>query len=328
MKVIIPAAGVGSRLRPHTHTLPKSLLHVAGKPILGHILDRVTCLAPEETIIITGFLGEKVREYAPLHYSFPISFVEQKDLLGLGYAVHMALEVAGPGPVLIVLGDTIVEADMKQLVSQGNNVLALMTVEDPQRFGIAEVAHGRIVNVVEKPAHSVSKLALVGLYYISDTTLLKKHLDNLVAKDIRTKGEIELTDALQGMIEDGAVFTAGRIDGWYDCGQRETLIATNRYLLEKMPPQKPLEGCVIIPPVYVAPQAVVKESIIGPYVSISDKAVITRSIIRNSIVGYEAEVSNALLTDSLVGHSAAVEGDLRSLNIGDSSEIRHFKRIE
>ncbi|MDD4051518.1 MAG: sugar phosphate nucleotidyltransferase [candidate division Zixibacteria bacterium] len=324
MRVIIPAAGVGSRLRPHTHTLPKALVHVAGKPILGHILDRVACLEPQETIIITGFMGDKVQEYAPGHFPYPIRFVEQQDLLGLGYAVHMALETAGNEPVLVILGDTIVDADLKSIVAQKDNQLAVMPVNDPQRFGIAEVQNGRIVSVVEKPTHPKSDLAIIGLYYIVDTLLLKKHLDRLVERDIRTKGEIELTDALQGMIDGGAVFRAASVDGWYDCGQRETLITTNKYLLGTMTPQEPIAGCVIIPPVYVAPTAIVEESVIGPYVSISDKAVVRHSIIKNSIVGYEAEVENALLTDSVVGHRAMVYGDLRALNMGDSSEIRHF----
>ncbi|NMC43142.1 MAG: NTP transferase domain-containing protein [candidate division Zixibacteria bacterium] len=324
MKVIIPAAGVGSRLRPHTHTLPKALVHVAGKPILGHILDRVACLTPEETIIVTGFMGEKVQEYAPHHFPGPIRFVEQQDLLGLGYAVHMALEKAADDPVLIILGDTIVDADLKSFVAPEDNQLAVMAVKDPQRFGIAEVRDGHIASVVEKPAHPKSDLAIIGLYSITDTPLLRKHLDRLVEKDIRTNGEIELTDALQGMIDDGAVFRAASVDGWYDCGQRESLIATNRYLLGTMAPQEPIAGCVIIPPVYVAPTAIIEESVIGPYVSVSDKAVVRHSIIKNSIVGYEAEVENALLTDSVVGHRAVVYGDLRALNMGDSSEIRHF----
>lgn len=324
MKVIIPAAGVGSRLRPHTHTLPKALVHVAGKPILGHILERVACLHPEETIIVTGFMGEKVQAYAPSHFPGPIRFVEQQDLLGLGYAVHMALEKNGNDPVLVILGDTIVDADLESIIVQKDNQIAVKDVKDPQRFGIAEVRDGRITAVVEKPAEPRSNLAIIGLYYITDTPLLKKHLDRLVDKDIRTKGEIELTDALQGMIDDGAVFRAVSVDGWYDCGQRESLIATNKYLLAAMPEQQPIPGCVIIPPVYVAPTAVIEESVIGPYVSVSDKAVIRRSIIKNSIVGYEAEVENALLTDSVVGHRASVCGDLRALNMGDSSEIRHF----
>ncbi len=285
MRVIIPAAGVGSRLRPHTHTLPKALVHVAGKPILGHILDRIVCLEPQETIIITGFMGDKVQEYAPGHFPYPIRFVEQQDLLGLGYAVHMALETAGTEPVLVILGDTIVDADLKSIVALKHNQLALLAVKDPQRFGIAEVLDGRIVSVVEKPSHPKSDLAIIGLYYIVDTPLLKKHLDRLVERDIRTKGEIELTDALQGMIDDGAVFRPASVDGWYDCGQRETLITTNRYLLGTMTPQEPIAGCVIIPPVYVAPTAIVEESVIGPYVSISDKAVVRHSIIKNSIVG-------------------------------------------
>jgi glucose-1-phosphate thymidylyltransferase len=322
--IIIPAAGIGSRLRPHTHTIPKSLLHVAGKPILGHILDSIAGIDPAEIVIVTGFLGDKVQEYVSEHYRLRTRFVEQAELLGLGYAVHLALKAIGDGPVMILLGDTIVETDMAAFMQEGSNVLGLTPVEDPTRFGIAEVVDGMVIAMEEKPAQPRTNLALIGLYYISDTAPLRRHLNELVVKNITTKGEIELTDALQRMIDDGGRFRAFTVDGWYDCGKRETLIATNRHLLEKIAPNPVRDGSVIIPPSYVAPTAVVESSIIGPYVSISDKAVVAGSIIRNSIIGYRAEVRHALLSDSLIGHNAVVFGDFRALNVGDSSEIGYF----
>ena len=324
MKVIIPAAGIGSRLWPHTHTIPKSLLHVAGKPILAYILDSVVGLKPEEIIIITGFLGEKVEEYVQHHYRVKTRFVQQKDLLGLGYAVYLGLEGSGDGPVLILLGDTIVEADMASFIKSGTNVLGLMPVADPQRFGVADVEHGHVIRLVEKPAEPESNLAVIGLYFIQNGALLRRHLTTLIAADKRTRDEIQLTDALQGMIEEGIDFTAFSVDGWFDCGKRETLIATNQYLLEKHAPSDYREGSVIIPPSYIAATAVIESSVIGPYVSISDAAVIKNSIIRNSIIGYEADVRNSLLTDSLIGHRAIVSGGYRTLNVGDSSEVGHF----
>lgn len=324
MNVIIPAAGIGSRLRPHTHTIPKSLLHVAGKPILAHILDTISKVATEEICIVTGFLGERVREYVSEHYRFQTRFVEQEDLLGLGYAVYLALQGLNDQPVLILLGDTIVETDLNSFISKGDNVLGLMSVADPGRFGIATVLDDRITRLVEKPENSESNLALIGLYYISATAMLKEHLRRLVDSGINTRGEIQLTDALQSMIAAGTPMTGFLVDGWYDCGKRETLIATNRHLLEKNTPTQTREGSVIIPPSYIAPTALVESSVIGPYVSISDRAVIKTSIIRNSIIGYEAEVRNALLTDSLIGHRAVVFGDFRALNVGDSSEVGYF----
>ncbi len=324
MKVIIPAAGIGARLWPHTHTLPKALLHVAGKPILAHILDTVAALRPAETIIVTGFLGNKVRDYVSAHYDLPTRFVHQEELLGLGYAVRLALEGGDGGPVLIILGDTIVETDLRLMVASGGNLLGLTPVEDPKRFGIAEVTNGNVTRVIEKPPQPTSNQAIIGLYYISDTTVLKEELDRLMTEGIRSGGEVELTDALQGMIGRGLTIKAYPVDGWYDCGQRETLIATNRHLLAKMSPPNSIPGSIVVAPSYIAPTARIEGSVIGPYVSVSDRAVIINAIITNSIVGYEAEVRDALLTNSLIGHHAVVTGGFRALNVGDSSEIEHF----
>lgn len=324
MRVIIPAAGIGSRLRPHTHTIPKSMLHVAGKPIIGHILDSIIALQPEELVLITGFLGEKIQAYVSEHYSFNIRFIEQQGVEGLGFAVHMGLAAGDDVPTLIILGDTIVEADLGAFTSGDENVLGLMPVDDPSRFGIADVSEGVVTHLVEKPAEPKSNMALIGLYYINDSAALKKRLADNIESKRRTRGEIQLTDALQGMIDDGQRFKAYSVDGWYDCGKRETLIATNRHLLDKFALNDVRGGSVIIPPTYIAPTARVESSVIGPHVSVSDGAVIKNSIIKNSIVGYEAEVNNVLLSDSLIGHKAAVSGEYRRLNVGDSSEVENF----
>ncbi len=324
MRVIIPAAGIGSRLRPHTHTIPKSLLHVAGKPILGHILDSIAPLNADEIVIITGFLGNKVQEYVSEHYDIPARFVQQKELLGLGYAVNMGLEGMPDSPVLIILGDTIVDADISAFTRADNNVLGLMNVSDPKRFGIAEVKGVKVTELVEKPSEPKSDLALIGLYFIQESSVLKKQLEKLIESGKRTINEYQLTDALHNMIVDGINFTAYQVDGWYDCGKRETLIATNRHLLEKFSRDTVIDGTVVIPPCYISPTAKIEASIVGPYVSISDDAVVKHSIIQNSIIGFGAEVKNSLLSDSLIGHRAAVTGDQATLNVGDSSEVGHF----
>lgn len=324
MKVIIPAAGIGSRLRPQTHTIPKALLHVAGKPILAHILDSVVSLKPEEITIVTGFLGDMVREYVQENYSVKTRFVNQEELLGLGYAVYLALEENSQEPVLIILGDTIVETDMAAFVSSGENVLGLMSVDDPQRFGIADVNSGKVTRLVEKPEKPESDLAVIGLYYVSNADMLRRKLEQLISNDSRTKGEIQLTDALQEMIKEGIVFGAYTVDGWFDCGKRETLIETNRHFLEKLPPPAKIEGSIVLAPSYIAPSAKIEDSIIGPYVSISEGAIVQNSIIRNSIIGYHAEVRKALLNNSLIGHRAVVSDNFKELNVGDSSEIGCF----
>jgi glucose-1-phosphate thymidylyltransferase len=304
--------------------MPKSLLPVAGKPILAHILDSTAKLAPEETIIVTGFLGEMVKEYVSEHYDLKARFVQQDNLLGLGYAVNLALQGTDDDSILVLLGDTIVETDMEAFVSKDKYVLGLMPVDNPQRFGIADLSDGYVTKLEEKPDNPNSNMAVIGLYYFDDSSILRKHLETVIGDNRKTKGEFQLTDALQGMVEDGVKFAAHPVEGWYDCGKRETLIETNRHLLEKSATECIIKGSVVIQPSYIAPSAIVESSIIGPHVSISDRAVVKSSIIKNSIIGLEAEVRNALLMDSLIGHNAVVFGDFRSLNVGNSSEIGYF----
>jgi glucose-1-phosphate thymidylyltransferase len=324
MNIIIPAAGIGTRLWPHTHTIPKSLLHVAGKAILGHILDNVIKLNPDKIMIVTGFLGEKIHEYVREHYQVPADFAEQDEPLGLGAAISLALQSLNDDPVLILLGDTIIETDMEEFVSAGDNVLGVLPVDDPSRFGIANINNGIVTRLVEKPEKPDSNMAIIGLYYISDTVALRASLKKLIDTDMRTRGEYQLTDALQMMIDDGVKFIEHPVDGWYDCGKRETLISTNRHLLEKINPRHTRDGSVIIPPTFIAETATVESSVIGPYVSISDKAVVKNSIIKNSIIGFEAEVRDATLHNSLIGHRAIVFGEYRAINVGDSSEIGYY----
>lgn len=319
MKVIVPVAGAGSRLRPHTFTQPKALLPVADKPVLGHVLDHLVSVGPQEVILVVGHRGEEIEEYVRAEYSLNTRFVRQQDLLGLGYAVKMALAEASRDPVLIVLGDTIVECDLKAFVTAGPNVLGVRRVGDPKRFGIAEVRDGSVVRLVEKPNSPPSDLALVGLYYVTDPELLRSQLDGLVARGGLTKGEYQLTDALQGMIDNGVNFVPYEIEGWYDCGKPETLLSTNRHLLDRLPVPQPPEGSVIIPPVYIAPSARVSNAILGPYVSILHEATVTNSIVQDSILFSGSTVENACLEGSLVGRYAIVRGSSTTVNVGERS---------
>jgi glucose-1-phosphate thymidylyltransferase len=321
MKAIIPVAGIGTRLRPHTHTAPKPLLHVAGKPILGHILDQLAGLHPEQVVFVVGHMGDQIIDYVKRQYDYDTLFIEQAELLGLGYAVYLALEQTGDTDVLILLGDTIIDADLAALVGSGTNVLGLKTVDNPERFGIAEVEAGRIRRVVEKPAEPASDLAIVGVYYFRDTDALRAELRRLIEQDITTKGEYQITDALQGMIERGLELVPFEIDRWYDCGQKETLLATNQALLADTPSAVGSESVVVVPPVYVAPDAHVNQAIIGPYVSIGAGAIVKDCIVRNSIVSANARVSDILLEGSLVGTGTEIRGHFKKFNIGDDSEV-------
>ena len=322
MKVIIPVAGIGTRLRPHTHTAPKALLHVAGKPLLAHILDSLAEIKFDEITFVVGFLGEQIIKYVKSSYDFNAKFVPQEKLLGLGYAIDLAIDDDETDDLLIILGDTIVETQWNEIIGKNKNFIGVQTVEDPRRFGVAEVEGDKIIRLLEKPKDPPSNLALVGVYYIKDTREFKKSLKDIVVSNIKTKNEYQVTDAFQLMLENGCEMHTYLIEGWYDCGKLETLLETNRHLLNKCEQCQPkIEGSVIIPPVFIADDAVIENSIIGPYTSVAPNAKVSNSIITNSIVSYRSSVNNGLLKNSLVGIHARVEGRFNILNVGDSSEI-------
>lgn len=323
MKVVIPVAGVGTRLRPHTHTIPKALITVAGKPILGHILDAVLPLAPERIVLVVGYMGERVVEYIQRdHPTLPVSYVEQKEQRGLGHAIYTAREALDEEkPVLIVLGDTIFEADLPAVVRQPWSSLGVMEVADPRRFGVVVLKDGFAERLVEKPETPISNLAIAGVYHFKNARLLARSVTEVVERGILTKGEFQLTDALQRMLDGGEKIGVFRLDGWYDCGKQETLLETNRYLLSRNGAQAKVEGSIIIPPVAVSPGARIERSIVGPYVSVASGAVIRDSVVKDSIVNRNAVVERSLLTDSLVGENAVVQGAFRKVNVGDDSEV-------
>jgi glucose-1-phosphate thymidylyltransferase len=321
MKAVIPVAGEGTRLRPHTHTVPKPLLRVAGKPILGHILDDVVGLGIGELVLVVGYRGENIVDYVRANYDLKLSFVEQTERLGLGHAIHLSKEFVGEEPVLILLGDTIFKGDLMTMVASGGNSIGVRPVPDPERFGIAEVEGSRIVSLVEKPEEPRSNLAVAGIYAITDSAALYGALDSLIGSGRRTKGEFQLTDALNMMIENGLELKSFEVEGWYDCGKPETLLETNRALLELASPRVEVPGSIIIDPVHIGRNVTVESSVIGPFVSVAENSVIRKSIIRNSIVGECAVVEDGLLDSSLIGDNAVVKGKFKRLNVGDSSQI-------
>ena len=219
MKAIIPAAGIGSRLRPHTHTAPKALLHVAGKPILGHILDELLAFGVKEIVFVVGFLGDKIVDYVKSNYDIKASFVTQEELNGLGWAIYLTKGYIKPDePVLIILGDTIFETDMTTILNGQYDSIGTKIVDDPRRFGIAQTDGKFVTKLIEKPEKPLSKQALVGIYYIKSTGLFIRCLDRIIDEKITTRGEYQLTDALELMIKDGCEMTTFNVDGWFDCG--------------------------------------------------------------------------------------------------------------
>jgi glucose-1-phosphate thymidylyltransferase len=328
MRAIIPVAGMGKRLRPHTHTLPKVLVHVAGKPMLGHLLDELKNLGIDAVTLIVGYRGDRVVEYVEQNYDFDATFVEQKEMLGLGHAISLAKDnQKGDEPGLIVLGDTIFSADLASVIERGISALGVKEVEDARRFGVIEKNDGGdITKLVEKADVPPSNLAIVGIYYLNDMPLLFEKLDYIINNDIKTKGEFQLTDALQAMLEDGHQMKFFEIDGWHDCGKKETLLSTNRELLESRQHLQTsscakLEDSILRQPVYLHPSVVVKNSIIGPNVSAGPGCEITHSIVSESILSAEVEVRNINLTESVLADRAVAAGQPRVLNIGEDCEM-------
>ena len=325
MRAIIPVAGVGSRLRPHTYMLPKVLLNVAGKPILGHILEKIIGEGITEATIIVGHMSDKIKEYISSSFpEFRVDYVEQEERLGLGHAIYLSRQSLGAGPVLIILGDTIFEVDLKPVLRGEASAIGVKAVEDPRRFGVAETADGRITHLVEKPEHPASNLAVVGLYFIRNARMLVSCLEELVSKDIRTKGEYQLTDALQMMIDRGEVMTTFPVEGWYDCGKPETLLSTNRALLDQHSTSRAIDTVVVNEPVYIAPSAVLMNCVVGPYTTVGDRAVVSDAVIRNSIIGEDAQVRKALLENSIIGNGSVLRGSYKRMNVGGSSEIDFY----
>ena len=321
MKAIIPVAGQGTRLRPHTHTTPKVLLHVAGKPIVGHILDQLVTLGISDLVMVVGYRGGMVQDYVDRDYDFQAEFVEQRELLGLGHAILQTRDAVKEGPGLIVLGDTVFKANLDPVLHSKDALIGVKPVEDPRRFGIAELEGNRITRLVEKPDHPSSNLAIVGIYYLPEMMALYEALDRLIGSEKRTKGEFQLTDALQDLLDQGNIMHPLPVDGWLDCGKPETLLDTNRQLLITNSHHRKIDGTIVVDPVYIADSASVTSSIIGPFVSIGENSRIERTMLRDTIVNMGATVIGAALEKSIIGENATVVGKMTRLNVGDSSEI-------
>jgi len=323
LKAIIPAAGIGTRLRPHTYTLPKALLYVAGKPIISHILDDVVALGPTSVVLIVGYKGDLIEEYVRKQYpDLEVDFVVQEQRRGIAHAIEMTRSVANAGePLLIVLGDTIIRTELGKIVECKAHALGAKEVDDPRRFGVAEVENGRITKLVEKPAEPKSNLALVGLYYFQDSGALFDAIKYVIDNDITTKGEYQITDAMQHMIDQGETFEPFGIDEWFDCGKPEAMLETNRKLLENGTGTPSVDGSIIIPPVSISPTAEIVSCIIGPHVSIAGDVVVHNSIVRDSILADGAKVKDAAIEGSLIGPNAVVNGGFHKLDVGDSSEV-------
>ncbi len=328
MKAIIPVAGAGTKLRPHTYTQPKALIPIAGKTILSFIVDQLQEAGIREYIFIVGYLGEKIHDY--VQHAYPhlsTHFVYQNERQGTGHAVKLAAEIIQNDEVIVVLGDTICEYDVREIVQSPYNMLGVKKVDDPRIFGVAELNEQDLVErVVEKPSIPKSNMALVGIYKIRESQILFECLSQIFHEEKTTNGDYNLTDALQCMIDKGARFKAFRVKNWFDCGKKETLLESNATLLKKFggntnPVNHAFENTIIIPPVSIGTGCNIKNAIIGPHVAIGSNTTVNYSIIRDSIIGSYTNLYEVVLDNSLIGSDASVKGLSRNLNIGDNTEI-------
>ncbi len=327
MKAIIPVAGAGAKLRPHTYTQPKALIPIAGKNILSFIVDQLHNAGIHEFIFIVGYLGEKIQEYVLQCYpELTCHFVYQNERQGTGHALELTKTIVGDDEVLVTLGDTICDYNIEEVIASEHNLLGIKKVDDPRNFGVAEIgSDGIIEHVVEKPAIPKSNMALVGIYKIKDTAILFQCIQHLFSQNIQSYGEYNLTDALDCMIRRGAKFKSFKVKNWYDCGKKETLLESNTTLLKKfggtIDKDIQSENSIIIPPVSIAHGCRLKNSIVGPHVSVGPNTKLEYSVIRDSIVGSYTNLFEVVIDNSLIGSDASVKGLSRSLNIGDNTEL-------
>lgn len=333
MKVIIPAAGTGTRLFPHTHTKPKPMVYIAGKPIIGHILDRMVELEPEEVILVVGYHKEQLISYVDEYYKtiFNIRYIEQENRLGLGHSVYIAKDYVTGSDIMIALGDMIFKSGYLDFYIKHNanskcaGSIGVREVEEPRKYGIVELQKSSscIKKLEEKPELPASNLGIAGVYFINETELLFEILEKMIENGIKSRGEYQLTDALQEMINRGSKLKTFEVSSWYDCGHANSLLETNQVLLDEKENISIYESedSVIIHPVSIGKNVKLVNSVIGPHASIAEGTIVESSIISNSVIGSRSCISYVNLQSSIVGDDANVVGKHNSLNIGDSSSI-------
>jgi glucose-1-phosphate thymidylyltransferase len=322
VQVIIPLAGKGTRLRPHTHLVPKPLLKVAGRPVMDWVMDRLEGLDLSELIFITGHLKEQVEAYARSRYRWTCRFIEQKVQDGTAGAVNLARPHVTE-PVLIIFVDTVFEADLSLTRhAQADGIIWAKEVEDYQRFGVVVTdSEGYMTKIVEKPRDPVSRLANIGLYYIRDTETLWQGIDHVLGQP-PNRGEFFLTDAFQFMIERGRKILTAEVGGWYDCGTLEALIETNEILLRCGAARRPElpAGVTVHEPVYIEDGVRIERSVIGPNVSIERGSTIIDSQLAHTLMGHHCQLTGVRLERSMLGNHVRVRDLSGTASLGDHAE--------
>jgi len=328
MKAVIPVAGAGTRLRPHTYTQPKPLIPVAGKAIIAFIIDQLVEQGVRDFVFIIGYLGEKIQLYVEKKYpSLNKEFVVQQSREGSAHAIWTARKaLQNTDDIFIFFGDTIVDVDINEFLKSETSCVGIHEVADPREFGVIELGEdGFVKKLIEKPKIPRSNQALVGLYRIKEVDKLLNIIEEQINNKNQTHGEYQLTDALMGLINQGVQISAIPVNNWFDCSKSEILLETNAMLLDKegyassnLPH---FDNTIIIHPVSIGKNCQITNSIVGPHVTIGENTQINYAIIKESIIGNYARIEEVVLQSSLVGSDAAIKGLRQSLNIGDNTEI-------
>ncbi|MGV8168573.1 MAG: sugar phosphate nucleotidyltransferase [Candidatus Nanoarchaeia archaeon] len=323
MKLIVPMAGRESKLNQYAATIPKPLIRVAGKPLLGHLLDRLAPVKISEAIFIVDEDNEELKEFISKTYKFKARYILQKERKGVAHAIYGAKKLLHDEEVIILFADTLIETNLSAVnKTKADGIIWTKQVKDPRHYGVVFMYNNLITQLIEKPDTPVSDKAIVGLYYVKDSGKLFSSIEFLMKNKIMTKGEYQLTDAFQLMINRGAKIISGEVKVWQDCGTMHNLLETNRYLLSKIKGTGgDLKNTVIIKPVFIEKGAKINNSVIGPNVSIGRNVTVNSCIVSESIIGMGAVVENSVLKECTIGRNAKVQSTGKKLNIGESSEL-------
>lgn len=333
MRIIVPMAGRGSRLRPHTLTTAKPLLPIAGKPIVQHLVEDIASIVKEDieeiAFVIGDFgaeverqliaLAEKVGAKGTIYY--------QKEPLGTAHAIMCAAPSLS-GHTVIAFADTLFRADFT-MDHEKDGVIWVKQVDDPSAFGVVQLSEdGHIIEFVEKPETFISDLAIIGIYFFKDGENLRQEIQYLLDNNIKVKGEFQLTSALENMKQKGKIFVPGEVDDWMDCGNKDVTVETNGKILNYLKDQDlvsstaTIENSVIIPPCFIGENARIENSTVGPNVSVGNGTIIERSTIDNSIIMENSTILNATLTNSMIGNHVKYNGNHREVSLGDYSQFK------
>lgn len=333
MNIIIPMAGLGKRMRPHTLTVPKPLLPIAGKPIVHRLVEDIAKVCPEKIntigFIIHPSFGKEVEESLKQIASEVGAIGKiyyQETAMGISHALLFAKELF-KGKVIVAFADTLFKAEFK-LDTSKDGIIWVQRVNDPSQFGVVKLnEHKEIVDLVEKPSSFVSDLAIIGIYFFRDGEALAAEMQYLIDNDIKDKGEYQFTSALQGLNKKGAKLVPGEVTEWLDCGNKNVTVQTNQRYLEFIKDQKlvspsaKLVNSIVIQPSFIGADVVIENSVVGPHVSIGEKTKISDSRVKNSIIQKESRVSNAVIENSMLGNFVIFEGSSLDLSVGDYNTI-------